>query len=218
MNQKKLNLILAVASIAFAVLAVVLLIFGILYDGEHLFTKIFMIIVAVLSLALAGELAYLRWISGDSHPNYFLYDSRAKKNIPVQKLTFQAVNNRMNRFFAGYAPSEGKIWTDGILENPYLDMADEFKPVVAYKLLFDLAQMDVEKGWKCFEMASVATVDFVCKGLEQNGETEVAKNLRMMKAAQPFQIKYVRDYLVSNKAYLQSKMFKYVRDNIDKFQ
>ena len=177
-----------------------------------------MIIVAVLSLALAGELAYLRWISGDSHPNYFLYDSRAKKNIPVQKLTFQAVNNRMNRFFAGYAPSEGKIWTDGILENPYLDMADEFKPVVAYKLLFDLAQMDVEKGWKCFEMASVATVDFVCKGLEQNGETEVAKNLRMMKAAQPFQIKYVRDYLVSNKAYLQSKMFKYVRDNIDKFQ
>ncbi len=218
MNQKKLNLILAVASIAFAVLAVVLLIFGILYDGEHLFTKIFMIIVAVLSLALAGELAYLRWISGDSHPNYFLYDSRAKKNIPVQKLTFQAVNNRMNRFFAGYAPSEGKIWTDGILENPYLDMADEFKPVVAYKLLFDLAQIDVEKGWKCFEVASVATVDFVCKGLEQNGETEVAKNLRMMKAAQPFQIKYVRDYLVSNKAYLQSKMFKYVRDNIDKFQ
>ncbi len=218
MNQKKLNLILMVACIVFAVLAVVLFIVGAIYDGEHLFTKVLMIIVAILSLALAGELAYLRWISSDNRPNYFLYDSRSKKNIPVQKLTFQAINNRMNRFFAGYAPSEGKIWTDGILDNPYLDMADEFKPIVAYKLLFDLAQMDVEKGWKCFELASSATVDFVCKGLEQNGDNEVAGNLRMMKSAQPFQIKYVRDYLVSNRAYLQSRMFRYVRENIDKFQ
>lgn len=218
MNQKTLNLILMIASIAFAVIAVVLFIVGIVYDGDHAFTKVMMIIVSILSLALAGELAYLMWISGDKKPNYFLYDSRTKKNVPIEKLSFQVVNTRMNRYFSGYAPSEGKMWTDGILEDPALDMGDEFKPMVAYKLLYDLAVMDVEKGWKCFELASAGTVEFICRSLEMNGDNEVAGNLRMMKAAQPFQIKYVRDYIVSNKGYLQARMFKYVRVNIDKFQ
>jgi hypothetical protein len=138
--------------------------------------------------------------------------------MPVEKLTFQVVNGRMNRFFSNYAPSEGKIWTDGILESPDLDMGDQFKPMVAYKLLYDLAVMDVEKGWRCFEVASVGTVEFVCRSLEMNGDNEVAGNLRMMKNAQPFQTRYVRDYLVSNKGYLQARMFKYVRANIDIFQ
>ena len=218
MNQKTLNRILMIASIAFAVVAVILFIVGIVYDGDHGFTKFMIIFVSVLSLALAGELGYLLWISGDRKPNYFLYDSRTRKNVPVERLTFQVINGRMNRYFSNYAPSEGKLWTDGILEDPQLDMAELFKPMVAYKLLYDLAVMDVEKGWKCFETASVGTVEFICRCLEANGDGEIAGNIRMMKAAQPFQIKYVRDYLVSNKGYLQARMFKYVRANIDKFQ
>ena len=153
------------------------------------------------------------WITGTVKPNYFLYDARTKKNVPLQKLTPQVINNRMNRYFAEFAPSEGKLWTDGILEDPELDMSDAFRPVVSYKLLLDLAVMDQEKGWKCFEIATDATVDFICCGIEMNGEDEIAKNLRLMKAVQPFNVKYVRDYLINNKAYLQAKMFRYVRDN-----
>lgn len=218
MDKKKFNLILIIAAAVFAVVSIVLLIVGVTYSGEHIFTKIMIFVVALLSLALAGELGYLTLISADKHPNYFLYDSKAKRNIPVDQLTFAMVNSRMNRYFAGYAPSEGKIWTDGILDNPYLDMTDEFKPLVAYKLLFNLAHMNVDNGWKCFEVASVETVDFICRGLEQNGDVEVAKNLRLMKAAQPFQISYVKEYLISNKSYLQAKMFRYVKENIEKFQ
>ena len=218
MNRKTFNLILIIAGAVFAVLAVVLFIVGIVYDGDHAFTKVMLIIVSVLSLALAVELAYLWWISNDKNPNYFLYDSRTKRNVPVEKLSFQVVSGRMNKYFSNFAPSEGKIWTDKILDDPNLDIGEEFKPLVAYKLLYDLAAMDVEKGWKCFEVASVETVEYICRGLEKNGDKEVANNLRMMKTAQPFQIKYVRDYLISNKGYLQAKMFKYVRANIEKFQ
>lgn len=219
MNRKKLNLILTIACAVFAVIAVVLLIFGIIYDGSHVLTKVLMIVAAVLSLALAGELAYLLWFSdkGDV-PNYFLYDASTKKNVSVDKLTLPVVNKRMDRYFSNYAPSEGKLWTDGILENPELDMDDVFKPLVAYKLLFDLADKDMEKGWKCFELASFETVDFICRSLEMNGEAEVAGNIRKMKQVQPFQVKYIRDYLVSNCNYLQTKMLMYVRDNIAKFQ
>ena len=218
MNQKKLNLILLIASAVFAVLAVILIVVGIVYNGEHLFTKIMVFVVAVLSMALAAELFYLRYVSIDRKPNYFLYDSKRRKNINVQDLNFATINVKMNRYFAGYAPSEGKIWTEGILDNEALDMADEFKPIVAYKLLFDLAHMDVEGGWKCFEVSSVQTVDFICRGLEQNGDGEIANNLRLMKSAIPFQIKFVREYLVSNKKYLHGRMFRYVVDNIEKFQ
>jgi hypothetical protein len=218
MSQKNLNLILLIASIFFAVLAIVLLIVGIVYDGDHTFTKIMIIVVAVLSLALAGELAYMLVKSNNTTPNYFLYDSKTKKNLPVQSLNVQMINSRMNRYFSSFAESEGKIWTDGILDDANIDMGDEFKPVVAYKLLLDLAVMDQENGWKCFEVASEQTVGFVCDSLEMNGEDEIAKNLRLMKAVQPFQIKYVRDYLISNKSYLQTKMLRYVRDNIEKFQ
>lgn len=219
MNCKKLNLTLTIACAVFAVLAVVLMIFGIVYDGDHVLTKVLMIVAAVLSLALAGELAYLVWFSdkGDV-PNYFLYDASTKKNVPVDKLTLSIVSKRMDRYFSNYAPSEGKLWTDAILENPELDMDDSFKPLVAYKLLFDLADRDMEKGWKCFELASYETVDFICRSLEMNGETEIAGNIRKMKQVQPFQIKYIRDYLVSNSSYLQTKMLMYVRDNIEKFQ
>ncbi len=218
MNKKNFNLTLMIAAAVFAVIAIILLIVGIVYSGDHVFTKIMIFVVAALSLALAGELAYLCFISVDKQQNFFLYDSKTKRNIPVDQLTFGLINNRMNKFFAGYAASEGKIWTDGILDNPELDMAEEFKPVVAYKLLFNIAHMNVDNGWKCFEVASAQTVDFICKGLEQNGDNEIAKNLRLMKAAQPFQITYVKQYLVNNKSYLQAKMFRYVRDNIEKFQ
>ncbi len=218
MSQKNLNLILIIAAVFFAVLAVALLVVGILYDAEHLFTKIMIIVVAVLSFALAGELVYMLTISGNVTPNYFLYDPKTKRNVSVQSLNLQMVNARMNRYFSKYASSEGKLWTEGVLDDVNLEMEDEFKPIVAYKLLFDLAQMDQESGWKCFELATPETVGFVCAGLEMNGEDEIAKNLQMMKAVQPFQIKYVRDYLISNKAYLQTKMIRYVRDNIEKFQ
>ena len=218
MDQKKLNLGCLIAAAFFAVLAIILLVVGIVYDGEHAFTKVLLIIVSLISLALAAELLYLVWISGSGHPNYFLYDSKIKKNISLQKLTFQMVDSRMNRFFAGYASSEGKIWTEGILDNPYLEMAEEFKPLVAYKLLFDIARADNEKAWKCFEISSVSTVDFICRGLEQNGDAELAKNVKMMKMTQPFQLKYIRDYLVNNKGYIQSRMMRYIRENIDRFE
>ncbi len=219
MTQKKLDIILTVACAVFAVLAVVLLVFGIIYDGEHVFTKIFMIICAVLSLALAGEIAYINWFSGKGEiPNYFLYDTSSKKNVSMDKLTPAVINKRMDRYLSSLAPSEGRIWTDGVLESPELDIDDNFKPLVAYKMFFDLAFRDMEQGWKCFEMASVGTVEYLCLGLEMNGETEVAENIRKMKQTNPIQIKYIRDYIVSNASYLQTKMVMYVRENIDKFQ
>ena len=96
-------------------------------------------------------------------------------------------------------------------------MDEAFKPLVSYKLLFDLAERDFDAGWRCFDLASDATVEFICSALDFSGDAELAKNLRDFKSVKPTNMKYVRDYLVANRKYLQSRMFGYTVDNIDKF-
>ena len=215
-QQKKIKMIIGISAIVSAVLFLTLLIVGIVYDGGAL-SKTLLIMISVLCLALAAELGYLYLLIGDTKPNYFLFNSNTNRNMSASKLTFQLINARMNKFLSGYAPSEGKIWTDGVFDSPELKMDDRFKPVVAYKLLFDLAERDFDAGWKCFELSSDATVNFIASGIEMNGEAEMAKTLREFKANKPTNMKYVRDYIVGNRKYLQGKMFRYVVDNIDKF-
>lgn len=219
MSQNKLKLLLGIGTIVFAVVAIALLLVGVIavnYDSTP-FIKIMVIIISVICLILAAELAYMYFMENDTAPNYFLYDTQARRNIPAQRLTFQMINGRMNRFLAGYAPSEGKLWTDGILDNPYLEMEDKFKPAVAYKLLYDLAERDTEQGWMCFDIASVATVEFICNGLDMNRDSDLSRTLRQMKASKPFNMKYFRDYIVNNRSYLKSKLGHYVYDNIQMF-
>jgi hypothetical protein len=123
----------------------------------------------------------------------------------------------MNRYLSGYAASEGKLWTDRVLDNPYLEMEDKFKPAVAYKLLYDLAERDAEPGWKCFEVASEETVEFLCNALDANGDLDMARTIRMMKHSKPMNMKQVRDYIVNNRNYLKSKLYRYVYDHIQLF-
>ncbi|MBO5415699.1 MAG: hypothetical protein J6A83_03640 [Clostridia bacterium] len=216
MDQKKIRPIVGIASIVAAILFVVLLIIGIVYDGGT-FSKILLIAISILVLVLAAELGYLFFLFGDTKPNYFLYNTQSNRNVSVQKLTFQMINVRMNRYLAAYAPSEGKIWTDRVFDNPYLEMDDAFKPLVGYKLLFDLAERDFDAGWRCFDLASDDTVNFIAAAIELNGETEMANTLRTLKGTKPTNLKHVRDYLVAKRNYLQNKMFKYTVENIDLF-
>lgn len=218
MNKDRLKLFLGIAAGVLLIAAVAILVVSIAVV-ETAATRIVMIITAVLAFIMAALLVYLILLANDTEPNYFLYNSQQKRNIPVQKLTFETVNIRMNRCLSGYAKSEGKLWTDHILEDPSLEMDEAFKPLVAYKLLYDLAAHDAENGWKCFEYASYETVDFICAALESNNDNEMADALRQMKSGLNVKcdIKYVRDYLVSNKAYLKDRMFRYVRDNIQSF-
>ena len=216
MNRNKLKLALGLAAIFFAIIAVVLLILGIVLEMSVL-PRVILIIISVLCLALAGELGYFMYLNMDTKPNYFLYNPQTKRNISVQKLTFQTINARMNRFLSGYAASEGKLWNDRILDNPYLDMPKEFKPLVAYKMLHGLAEKDAEAGWKCLANASEDTVKFICSAIEASGDKPFADMFGNIMLNKPVDMKMVRDYLIRNKKYMQSKMTKYVVMNIELF-
>ena len=216
MDRNKLKLALLGATALSFVVAVVLFILGLDIDVGAL-PCIILIIISLLCLALSAELGYFTYLMVDANPNFFLYSANAKRNMSVEKLTFQVVNARMNRFLAGYAASEGKLWNDRIFDNPYLDMPEEFKPLVAYKMLYGLAEKDSEIGWRCLENSSEETIIFICKGLELNGDANFASAIKGIMAQKPLNMAAIRDYLVRNKRYMQTKMMKYVIANIDRF-
>jgi len=216
MDQKRVNLLLKVGSAVFAVLAIALLVFGILY-GKSVLGKVLLFAGAAVVLLLAAELAYFSVMSRNVKPNFFLYNPSTNSNGSVQNLTFDMVNARMNKYLAKFAPSEGKLWTEKILEDPKLAVDAVFKPLVAYKLLYDIAENDSDAGWKCFVAASEATVAYLADGVAQNGDVQLADALRQLKSAKPLNMKQTRDFLVGNKKYIKKKFFKYVVDNINKF-
>ncbi len=215
-QQKKKQLIVTIAAIVAFVLGIVLFVIAVAVDMNTV-AKVLLILISVLALALAVELFFLYRFMQDSCPNYFLFDGKANRNVPLQKLTFQMINARMNRYLAAFAPSEGRIWTDNVLDNPNLQMAEAYRPLVSYKLLYDLAELDVDNGWKCFENASEGTIEFMAASIEKIGDSAMAKNLRQFKQSKPINLKAVRDYLVSNRKYLQSRIYRYVVDHIGQF-
>lgn len=216
MNQNNLRKIFILVCAALGIVGVALLVVGSVVISM-IFFKVMMIIIAALFILAAIEFGYMAYIEKEVKPNFFLYDPQAKKNIPLEKMDFNVINRKLNGYLRTLAASEGKLWTDHILENSYASIEDKFKPAVAYRLLFGLADKDMDQGWKCFELASVETVEFVCKALDSNGDTEVSRTLRHLKAANPINLKYVRDYLVNNKSYLRTKLCNYVYDNISQF-
>ena len=216
MNKKKVDMLLLVSCAFFAILAIVLFVFGIVYNKGAL-AKILLFIASVLVLLLAAEIAYLFVLSRNVKPNYFLFNPVLNMNMPVSKLSFEIIDEKMNKYLSNFAPSEGKLWTEGILENKASAIKNEFRPLVAYKLLFDMADNDTEAAWKCFVLATDMTVEYLATGLAENGDGEMASAIRQLKNAKPINMKQTRSFLVGNKKYIKKKLTKYVVDNINKF-
>ena len=147
--------------------------------------------------------------------NYFLYDPVKKKNILLSKLDLSTVCVRTGRYLSRFAASEGQIWSEKVLDTA--EIHPEFKPLVAYKLLFSLADKDMDAGWKCLENASSKTIMFICEALNENSDFEFSNNFSRMMFEKPLNMNMIRDYLVRNKKYIASRMFKYVTENIEIF-
>ena len=216
MDQKKTNLLLVITSAFFAILAIILLVFGIVYD-KGAFAKIMLFVAFLLVLLLAVELAYLFVLSRNVVPNYFLFNTALNVNISADKLTFEMIDARMNKYLSSFAKSEAELFTNGILENSAAKIKREFHPIVSYKLLLDLAENDTDDAWKCFVLATEMTIEYIAIGLAQNGDRDMADAIRQLKRAKPVNLKQTRDFLVSNKKYIKKRLFKYVQDNIDSF-
>ena len=215
--KKNLSLIVGIAGAIAFVGAVLIFIFSVL-QGDATYKIVMGVIAAVLLLAFAGLAAVYILLGIDREPNFFLQDRERKRNMPVEKLTFTHVNERLNFLLTTVSQSAEELWTENVLENELkLGYRRVYRPLIAYKMLYDLADKNVDTYWSYLENASIRTVDSIVSALEQAGETEFPKVLRHIKDNFSDDPAKLRTFVSGNVKFLRAHIMAYVKKNIEQF-
>ena len=217
--KQNLQIILFVLCGVFAVGGILTFIFG---AGDATgFLKVMFIIFGALMIILAVALALLAIVVGSGErANFFLYDSKLKANIPVDELNFDIVNKKMTFVMTNLTSSASKVWTENVFEMEseiFENGDDSFVPLVAYKILYDLHDKANDSVWNLYLIADASIIDSIAKALEQNEDHELGKAFKFLHSNAAGSYERTEKFLSDNKRYIQSKMVKYVKANINRF-
>ena len=180
--KKKLPLVLLILAFV-SLVGSLLLLFLVAPRANAEYKKVLVAIVASLMLVLSGLLFYYLWIIRDAEPNFFLYDRERNRNIPVDSLTFNMVNERMVFYVSLVSESPEDLWTGDALERDRtLGYQRIYRPLLAYKMLFDLADKDLASYWSLLLKAEPAVINSLCSALEQGGEVDMVRSSPFMTA------------------------------------
>ena len=219
-NSKNMAIVLMIVAGVLILGGISLFLF--LVPGAASFFKVCLIIIGVLCILMGLGLLFTLYLGRDNDPNFFLYDTKAQRNLPVDELTFDRVNSRMSYFLTTLSTSQEKLWADNILADNgtgRFGVGDVYRPLTAYKMLYDLVELDRPEGWALFLCATPATMDSLLDALEDNGEEAMSKALyhAYNSASGRDDIEWLRDFLSGNAKYLRRRMLGYVQKNIEWF-
>ena len=220
MNLKKLlPILLSVACVIFLVAAILL--FAIAVPRADLpYKSILSVVCAILLLVLSGLSAWYVWLSRDNYPNFFLWDRRAKRNIPVEKLKFGKVSECMSFLICQLADTPEELWKGEVLlhEDDRFGYRSVYKPLVAYKMLYDLGEQGADSAyWGYLRSAPTANINAICEVLERAGEKKMVEAFRMILEKNPKDNTKIKEFLSRNLGYIRSRMVKYVVRHIELF-
>ena len=209
-----------------ALVGAVLLLFVAAPRANAEYKRVMDIVIGILFLLLFILcLAYIL-LTRDKDPNFFLFDRAKKKNIPVNKLSFTVVNERMNFLETMVCSSEEELWKKNILENAELGYHNVYRPLLAYKMIYDLADRDLDTYWFYLYNIPSPVLSALCRALEEGGDADFAKMLhsaveKYRDCQDPGEKKAreekLREFVCKNMGYLRGKMMQYVKKNIDLF-
>ena len=214
--KKWTPLIMLVAGVLSFVVALLLL-FGAV-PGSVGYKKVLSVICAVLLLILTALIGYYLFLSRDTEPNFFLFDRAKKRNIPLENLTFAIVNERMTFFLGLVCETPEQLWLDGVLDDPRkFGFRGVYKPLVAYKMLYDLGEKDMDSSWELLHNASPLMIASLCDALTRGGEQEMVKAFRYICENCQNDSKKMKDFICGNQRYIRGKMLAYVKRHIELF-
>ena len=215
--KKKLPLIVAIAAVVSFVGAVLMLIFPVL-QATVAYKRTFGIIIMLLMLALSALSVLYLWLGRDKEPNFFLFDRQKKRNISVDDLTFTVANERLTFLLTAVSESVEELWVESVLENEAkLGYRKVYRPLIAYKMLYDLADKNIESYWSCLENASEATVASIASALEQAGEKEMPKAFTFIMENYRGDSEKMRSFVSGNAKYIRGRIMAYIKRNIELF-
>jgi hypothetical protein len=182
--------------------------------------KVAFIAFGVVLILLGCALVVLAAVVGENESaNFFLFDSKRNVNIPVDELDFARVNKKMTFVMTQLAENASEVWTGDVFDenNEVYGGDNTFVPLVAYKILYDLGDRGNESIWSLYLMADGEKIDAIVSALELNGDNELGKAFKFLHENAAGSYERTEKFLIDNKKYIQNKMVKYVKANIDKF-
>lgn len=220
MNWKKvLPVVLWVGLTVFAIGAILLLAIAV-PRADLAYKRVLSVICAVLMLLISILIGAYLWLSRDTYPNFFLYDRKKRRNIPVDKLTFKTVNDRMTFMLTGIADSPEQLWKGDVLlfENEKFGYKSVYKPLVAYKMLFDLGNQGPDSGyWNYLKTAPQENLNAMFDALTKAGEKKMVDALRLLLERTDDDYAKVKEFLRKNLGFIRSRMVYYVVKHIEFF-
>ena len=220
MNWKKvLPVVLWVSLAVFAIGAILLLAIAV-PRADLAYKRVLSVICAVLMLLISILIGAYLWLSRDTYPNFFLYDRKKRRNIPVDKLTFKTVNERMTFMLTGIADSPEQLWKGDVLlfENEKFGYKSVYKPLVAYKMLFDLGNQGPDSGyWNYLKTAPQENLNAMFDALTKAGEKKMVDALRLLLERTDDDYAKVKEFLRKNLGFIRSRMVYYVVKHIEFF-
>ena len=220
LNVKKLIPILYAVAAVCVLGGIALFAFAVPHAAS-LFFGLFIGIFAGLCILLGGLILYFIYVSSDNDANFFLYDRKTGKNIDPEELTFDRINSRMGYFMTLISSSHEQLWSKNVLEQGHERFGhhEVYKPLVAYKMLYDLSELDRPETWQLFTGADPAIIRSLCETLRTVGEDTMAKTLEKAyeSAADVADVEWVRDFLMGNAKYIRRRMLDYIRKNLEWF-
>lgn len=216
-NMSLILLITAGVLILSGILMLALLVPG----AASVFFKVCLAIISILCILMGVGLLFCLYLGRDNDPNFFLYDTKTARNIPEDELDFDRINNRMSYFMTTITTSVEKLWTDNALDSDpdRFGVNGVYKPLAAYKMIYDLAEIDTPAGWRLFLNATPATITTLTDTLRASGEEAMAKTLikAYNSASSSDDYEWISDFLKGNKPYISRRMTAYVRKNMEWF-
>ena len=216
-NMSRILLIVAAVLILGGIVMLALLV----PSAASTFYMVCLTIISILCVLMGVGLLFCLYLGRDNDPNFFLYDTKSARNIPEAQLDFERINSRMGYFMTTLSTSLEKLWSDNALDSKSekFGVNEVYKPLAAYKMIYDLAEIDRPEGWRLFLNASPAAINTLTDALLMNGEDAMAKTLikAYNTASSSDDYEWLSDFLKGNKPYISRRMVAYVRKNLEWF-
>ena len=218
MNLKKqLPLIVSIVGVL-SFVGALLILFIAVPNANATYKRVLEIIISCLMILLSLLAAYYVYITRDAEPNFFLFDRAKKRNIPVENLTFTIVNERMSFFLTMVCESVEELWQTDVLESDRkLGYRRVYRPLLAYKMLYDLADKNIATYWELLYNAKPEVIESLCSALAQGGEKEMVKAFRYIMENYRATPEKIKDFVCGNMKYIRGRMLGYIKRNIEMF-
>lgn len=178
------------------------------------------VVFGIVQIALGCALVfYASLLATDENANFFLYDQRSKRNISVDSLEFEGVNKKMTYVMTKLVSNASKVWTSNLFSDnkEFFEENELFKPLVAYKVLYDLIDRSNESIWNLYLMADKSVIASIADALGMNADDDLGKAIKFLHENAAGDYDRTRKFLDDNRKYIQNKMTKFVKANISRF-